>query len=75
MFDSTVRCKVEPDRQCTYNVTLRRVRAAIVVVKKTLSIAQTMCVFVALGIWHAVRMRRIVVCGLPGYTIFFHIVS
>jgi len=31
--------------------------------------------FVALGIQHATRMRPIVICGLPGFTIFFHDVS
>jgi hypothetical protein len=31
-------------------------------------------VFVALGIEHEMRMRHIVVCGLPGFTIFFHII-
>ena len=31
--------------------------------------------FLALGIQHAVRMRYIFICGLPGSTIFFHIVS
>jgi len=31
------------------------------------------CVFVALGIKHAMRMRRVVIRGLPGCTLFFHI--
>jgi hypothetical protein len=31
------------------------------------------CVFVALGIQHAMRMRHIVICSLPRSTIFFHI--
>jgi hypothetical protein len=32
-------------------------------------------VFAALGIQHAMRMRRIVICGLPGSTIFSHLIS
>jgi len=31
-------------------------------------------VFVALGIQHAMRMRHIFICGLPGSTLFFHII-
>ena len=33
------------------------------------------CVFVDLGIQHAMRMRHIVIRGLPGSTIFPHIIS
>ena len=32
-------------------------------------------VYVALGIEHAMSMRHIVNCGLPSYTIYFHINS
>jgi hypothetical protein len=32
-------------------------------------------VSVALVTEHALRMRRIVICGLSGYTVFVHIVS
>jgi hypothetical protein len=43
---------------------------------EAISITYSECVFVALVIQHAKRMRRIIViCGLSGSTIFFHIVS
>jgi hypothetical protein len=38
-----------------------------------MSITQPVCVFVALGTQHAMRMRHIVIYGLPRSTVFFHI--
>jgi hypothetical protein len=42
---------------------------------KAISITYYECVSVALVIQHAKRMHRIVICGLSGSTIFFHIIS
>ena len=42
---------------------------------KAVSITYYECVFVALGIEHAMRMCHIVICGLRGSTVFFHIIS
>ena len=42
---------------------------------KTISITYSECVLFALVIQHAMRMRLIVICGLPRSTIFFHIIS
>jgi len=64
--------------QCTCKVPLRHVRATIVVVGKAKSITYSECVFVAFvafGVHHAMRMRYIIICGLPSTTIFSHIIS
>jgi hypothetical protein len=58
-----------------YNITLRRVRATIVAVEKQRILHNLSVYFVALGILDSMRMRHIVIGGLPGSTIFIHIAS
>ena len=43
--------------------------------KKNEYYTNLVCVFVALGMQHAMSKRRVVVCGLPRSTIFFHTIS
>jgi hypothetical protein len=62
------------DRQCTCNITLRCVHVTIVA-EEGQSITYSECVFVVLGIEHAICIHHIVNCGQPGSTVFFHIVS
>jgi len=59
-----------------YNVTFRRVRATILAVEKQwvyttcgARASVCVCVFLALGMQQAMRMRHIIICGL------FHIIS
>ena len=63
------------DRQYQYNVTLRRVLANHCCSGTSMSITQPVCVFVALDIQHAMRMRHIVICVLPRCIIIFHVIS
>jgi len=38
---------------------------------KAMSVTKLVCGFVALSIQHAMRMRQIIICGLPSSTTFF----
>ena len=54
---------------------MRSLLAAIVVAEKRMSITYSECLSEALLIQHAMGMRYIVICGLLGIKIFFHIIS
>jgi hypothetical protein len=56
------------DRKCTYNVTLSHIYGTVVAI----SITYSELVFVALVIQHAMH---IVICGLSGSTILYHVIS
>jgi hypothetical protein len=58
LVDDLLRSIFKQDRQCTYDVTLRRVRETIVAVEKQ-EVSRILSVFVALGIQYAMRMRHI----------------
>jgi hypothetical protein len=42
---------------------------------KAVHITYTECVFIAVGIQHAMRMRHFIICELSGSTLFCHIIS
>jgi hypothetical protein len=61
---------------------MRRVRATMVAVEKQkvfcilcVCVCVCVCVYVALVIQHAMRMRHMIICGLPGSRVYFHIIS
>jgi hypothetical protein len=42
---------------------------------KAMNITYSESVFVAIGTQREIRVRHIVICGLPGSTIFFHVIN
>jgi len=57
------------DRQYMLNVTLRRINLTIFAVESE-KYSYSECVSVVLAVQHAMRMRRTVICGFAGSTIF-----
>ena len=55
------------DKQCTCNIILRRVRVTIVAVEQQ----YTKCVFVALHIQHAMRMRRVILSSVASPAVHY----
>jgi tRNA A22 N-methylase len=61
------------ERQCTYKRNIEARSRIIFCHGKALSITYSQCASVALVIQAAMRMHRIVICGLSGCTIFSRI--
>jgi hypothetical protein len=67
--------KDKQDRQCTYKRNIEARSCNHCCSGKAISITYSVCVYVALGIQHAIRMRHTVICGPSGSAAFFHIIS
>jgi hypothetical protein len=65
---------IKQDRQYTYNV-IWNVFVQPALQQKAINITYFECVFVALGIQHAMCVHRIFICGQSGCTIFVYIIS
>ena len=74
-LQNTTRVNPKQSRERTYNATQWARSCNRCCSVKTVSITYSERVFVAFGTQHAMRMRHIVICVLPGSTIFFHIIS
>jgi hypothetical protein len=76
-IDDTVLCACEGECDMAGNVRVMQHWCAIVQPllqwERNEYYTTWVCVFVALGIQHAMRMHYIVICGLPHSTVFFHI--
>jgi hypothetical protein len=64
--------KGKPDAQCTYNLTLRCV---VAVGKQLLLHILSVCLILRYPASEAHASSYIVICGQPGSTILFHIIS
>jgi hypothetical protein len=66
---------IKEERQCTYKRNTEARFGNHCYDGKAISIIQPECVFVALCIQHAMRMRHILICGIPHPKTYFHIIS
>jgi len=71
-FPRIVHLEYKEDRQYTYKITLRA-RSCIHFCSGKTSITYFEYMFVTIGIQHAMRIRHVIICGLPCCTIFFHL--
>jgi hypothetical protein len=53
---------------------MKHIRATIVAVEEQW-VLHNLCVFAASDIQHAMRLRHIIICGVPHSTILSHIIS
>jgi len=60
---------------CTCNVTMRYLLPAIAALEKTITVTYSELLFIDLGNQRAIHMRYVVICGVSGSNVFFHIIS
>ena len=70
-----IQMDIKEDRQCTYKRNTEARFGNHCYDGKAIGITQPECVFVAQGIHHAMRMRHILICGIPHSKTYFHIIS
>ena len=63
------------DRQSTHKLNIQARSCNRCFSRKAISVTYYESPFLAFGIQHAMRMRHIVICYLPGSAIFFQIIS
>jgi len=66
---------MKEDKQRVYKCNIQALSINHSCCGKAIGIKYSDCVSVALGIQHVMLMRHIVICGLSGCAIFFHIAS
>jgi len=69
------KCNTQQDRQCTYQLNTEEHWCNHFYLAKTITNTYSECVYVVSVTHHAMRMRRIIICGMSESNTYFHIIS